>query len=280
MSELRGVNFTQQRMTPADLGRIYETILSDGIVQGCVMSYSGATLSMGAGYIMAGGKLLCVPSAVSRTINQATSGYARLLLTIDLTKTATKTNFEQAELSVEYSATSGGFPSLTQSDVNGAGTVYQLAIAVVSLGAVGITGIVEAIQPAVIPKEALTALGGASITKIWENASLSSSFANQTIFIDLSDADLVLITYAGRADSANFSRATSIICEVPPVCGYDSSNFLMTGNIDGYVCYRYMQVYTDRIVFEAGKYCATYGNATENNEYCRPIRIYKIKGGS
>ena len=276
MSELRGVNFTQQRMTPADLGRIYETILSDGIVQGCVMSYSGATLSMGAGYIMAGGKLLCVPSAVSRTINQATSGYARLLLTIDLTKTATKTNFEQAELSVEYSATSGGFPSLTQSDVNGAGTVYQLAIAVVSLGAVGIIGIVEAIQPAVIPKEALTALGGASITKLWENASPTSSFAAQSLIISgLSAFQMFIVQFcvvASGNELAAFTCSDKINLVWPGASESPLVMYFADRRLD-------FDKSTNTIEVSAASFSLQSASAaTTRNEFCIPLAIYGVKG--
>lgn len=42
---------------------------------------------------------------------------------------------------------------------------------------------------------ALKALGGISLTKLWENASPTSAFANQTLTLDLSSYDLVIILF-------------------------------------------------------------------------------------
>lgn len=143
MSEnFRGVTFAEQGVTPADDAIVRRAILPDGILTGCEISYSGSTLTMAAGYIIACGRTFQHIAAQNWAVVDATSGFARLVLTIDLTKTATEATFNQIESSIEYAAAEDGFVDLEQSDINLSGTRYQIAAAVVSLGTGGITGIV------------------------------------------------------------------------------------------------------------------------------------------
>jgi hypothetical protein len=78
----------------------------------------------------------------------ATSGFARLLVTLDLTKTSTEETFGQIEFSLEYAASEDGFLALVQEDINLSGAKYQIVAAVVSLGTGGITGIVSKLERA------------------------------------------------------------------------------------------------------------------------------------
>lgn len=57
--------------------------------------------------------------------------------------------------------------------------------------------------------EALKALGGISLTKLWENASPTSAFANQTLTLDLSSYDLVIILF--NLDRNNRSISPAIV---------------------------------------------------------------------
>ena len=144
MSEnFRGVTFAEQSVTPADDAIVRRAILPDGILTGCEISYSGSTLTMAAGYIIACGRTFQHIAAQNWAVVDATSGFARLVLTIDLTKTATEATFNQIESNIEYAAAEDGFVDLEQSDINLSGTRYQIAAAVVSLGTGGITGIVS-----------------------------------------------------------------------------------------------------------------------------------------
>lgn len=144
MSEnFRGVTFAEQDVTPADDAIVRRAIMPDGILTGCEISYSGSTLTMAAGYIIACGRTFQHIAAQNWAVVDATSGFARLVLTIDLTKTATEATFNQIESSIEYAAAEDGFVDLEQSDINLSGTRYQIAAAVVSLGTGGITGIVS-----------------------------------------------------------------------------------------------------------------------------------------
>lgn len=147
MSNFTGVTFAQQKVLPSDDAIIRRHILSDGILFGCELSYSGSTLTMAAGQILACGRQFRHPSSQNWAVVDATSGYARLLLTMDLTKTSTKETFDQIEDSIEYASSADGFPDLEQSNVNVSGTRYQVVACVVSLGTGGITGIVSQLGP-------------------------------------------------------------------------------------------------------------------------------------
>lgn len=138
-----GVTFPWQKVTPSDDAVVRNAMLTDGILFGCGISYSGSTLIMQAGQCIACGRQIRHSAAESWAVTGATSGYARLLLTIDLTGACTEDTFEQVSTSIEYASTEDGFPSLKQEDINSAGTCYQVPVCVVSLGSGGITGIVS-----------------------------------------------------------------------------------------------------------------------------------------
>ena len=143
-----GVTFAQQRVTPIDDAIIRRAILPDGILTGCRLSYSGSTLTMAAGQMVICGRQIRHAASQNWAVVGATSGYARLLLTIDLTRTATKEVFDQVVDTIEYASSLDGFLALEQADINAAGTKYQIPICVVSLGTGGITGIVSQLEPA------------------------------------------------------------------------------------------------------------------------------------
>ena len=145
-----GVTFAKQKVTPSDDAIIRRAILPDGILYGCEMSYSGSTLTMAAGQILMCGRQVKHPASQNWAVVDATSGYARLLLTIDLTKTATKETFEQVLDSIEYASSEDGFPDLDQTDINVFGSRYQVVACVVSLGTGGITGIVSQLGKSVV----------------------------------------------------------------------------------------------------------------------------------
>lgn len=98
---------------------------------------------MTAGLMLACGREFRHTAAQNWAVVDATSGYARLLLTIDTTQASTKDAFDQIKDSIEYATSIDGFPELQQTDINESGTVYQIVVCVLSLGTGGITGIVS-----------------------------------------------------------------------------------------------------------------------------------------
>ena len=146
MSNFAGVTFTKQAVSPSDDAIVRRALLSDGILTGCAFTYSGSTLTMAAGHLMICGRQIKHPASQNWAVVDATSGFARLVLTIDMTRTATKDTFDQVVDSIEYASAVDGFVNLEQADINGSGTRYQVAACVVSLGAGGITGIVSQLE--------------------------------------------------------------------------------------------------------------------------------------
>lgn len=147
---LTGITFANQKITPSDDGRLYGAMLADGILTGCGITFAAATLSVAAGSLLIGTRELRT-SGETLSITGATSGYARVIIDIDLTRAATKTSFEQAQFKIQYAASVSAFPALIQQEINGSGTHYQAEFCVVSLGTAGITGIESRLHSAVVP---------------------------------------------------------------------------------------------------------------------------------
>lgn len=141
-----GVTFEQQRVTPSDDAQLRRAFLPDCIITGCAFSYSGAALTMGAGSLLLCGRQIRHTAAQSWSFEDARSGYARLVVAVDLSQTATEDTFNQVTTFTQYAAAADGFNPLNQDDINAGGTIYQAAVCVVSLGASGITGIVDTLM--------------------------------------------------------------------------------------------------------------------------------------
>lgn len=144
----QGVTFANQDVTPVDDAILRRRLISDGVLTGCELTYAGYTLTMASGYLIACGRQIRHPTVENWAISDATSGYARVLMTIDLTRTATVEVFDQINPSIEYATSKDGFPALIQDDVNATGSKYQVVLAIVSLGTGGITGIASCLAPA------------------------------------------------------------------------------------------------------------------------------------
>ena len=152
---LTGITFANQKITPSDDGRLYGAMLADGILTGCGITFAAATLSVAAGSLLIGTRELRT-SGETLSVTGATSGYARVIIDIDLTRAATKTSFEQAQFQIQYAASLDAFASLEQQDINTAGTHYQTVFCVLSLGTAGITGVVSALASARVGVAQLT----------------------------------------------------------------------------------------------------------------------------
>lgn len=152
---LTGITFANQKITPSDDGRLYGAMLADGILTGCGITFAAATLSVAAGSLLIGTRELRT-SGETLSVTGATSGYARVIIDIDLTRAATKTSFEQAQFQIQYAASLDAFASLEQQDINTAGTHYQAVFCVLSLGTAGITGVVSSLASAHVGVAQLT----------------------------------------------------------------------------------------------------------------------------
>lgn len=144
MSEyFTGVHFVQQKVTPVDDALVWRKLFGDGRLTGCTFSFAGYTLTMTAGQLMICGRQIRHASVENWPVGDASSGFARLLLVIDLSRLATDNEFDQVNTLVEYADAPDGFPSLRQEDINADGYIYQFPLCVVSIGERGITEIVS-----------------------------------------------------------------------------------------------------------------------------------------
>lgn len=140
---INGIVFDNQAPTAKGMRGGFASALTDGIVAGCELSYSGTTLSIGSGLLNIGGGIVSINGAENVSVTN-TSGYARIRMIVDLSRAATTETFEQVYFDADYASTTNGFSSLIQNGINiGDGTIYQAEMCVVSLGSNGITGIVR-----------------------------------------------------------------------------------------------------------------------------------------
>ena len=189
MSELfTGITFPQQKVTPSDDAAIRRAALADSILSGCALSYAGSTLTMGPGLLLGCGRQFRHTAVQNWAVTGATSGYARLVLTIDTTRASTKDSFDQIVDTIEYASSLDGFLQLQQDDINDAGTIYQMAVCVVSLGAGGITGIVHK-------------LGGNTVAAVLPASGWADN--RQTITVLGVSADYGITVAADEANAAN-----------------------------------------------------------------------------
>lgn len=131
---LQGITFDNQSVAARDHGALFAGILKDGIVAGCDLSYTGATLSMATGYIIACGRLIRNTAAQSVNVT-GTSGYSQVILTVDVSNDGT---FSFSSVN----AVTPSFPALTQEDINdGVSTTYQMELCVCEMDGSGITSI-------------------------------------------------------------------------------------------------------------------------------------------
>lgn len=126
---LTPVTFENQFITPSDDGAAWAACMTDGISAGCALSLSGTTLTLAAGKIVAAGRTARVDAAKTFSIS---NNYSRLVLTIDLSKTAA----EQVALDIESASAISGFAALTQNDINNGGTKYQYVVCLCSSSAI------------------------------------------------------------------------------------------------------------------------------------------------
>lgn len=221
---LSGQTFENRFVTPAGDGAVFEALVADGISTGCAINYTGTTLKIAAGKMVFAGRVVIVPSATDIPCTGASSGYARVVLTIDLSKTATETTFEQVALDVQYATSINGFPSLTKEAINNGGTVYKAEVCVVSLAAAGITGIVRTCGPAHAKAQGITVTIPASK---WSNNRQTINAPVKASDNCLADSLDAAYGVAGVKLIANGDGTLTFTCLQTPVANVSANILLM-----------------------------------------------------
>lgn len=126
---LKGHTFNLQTFTSEAFALFIDKFLDgkSGVAKGCNLSNTNNSVTISDGYFVVRGRFLQVISGVtvpSITIN----GFYSLVCEIDLSKTNTTDQLNQAEIKVLYN--SSNYPTLTQQDITGDGTIYQYEFAI------------------------------------------------------------------------------------------------------------------------------------------------------
>jgi len=120
-------------------GGFYQSLFSDGVLWGCELTTNTTSITMQAGQLLAGGRMIGNDNTLTYTLSpQVATGYGRVILNIKLDETT------PMYLTADYRADQN-FPALTQETINNSGNIYQVAIAIVGISASQITGIVSQI---------------------------------------------------------------------------------------------------------------------------------------
>lgn len=125
---LKGLVFNLQTFTSEAFALFIDKFLNgrSGVAQGCNLSNTNNSVTIADGYFVIRGRFLEVISRV--TISDITSnGFYSLVCEIDLSKTNTTEQFNQAEIKVISNASA--YPTLLQQDITNEGTIYQYEFA-------------------------------------------------------------------------------------------------------------------------------------------------------
>lgn len=125
---LKGHVFNLQTFTSEAFALFIDKFLNgrSGVAKGCALSQTTNSATIGAGYFVIRGRFLQIIS--EETIANITAeGYYSLVCEIDLSKTNTTDVLKQASIKSVFNASN--YPTLTQQDITGSGTIYQYEFA-------------------------------------------------------------------------------------------------------------------------------------------------------
>ncbi len=141
---ISGITFNNRIPSAVSQRTLGAAALTDGVLNNCIVTGSGKNITIGGGFLLCGGAIVQLVSGGESVAVTQTSGYARLKGVIDLTGTSTATSFSQFRVEVDYANSLGGFPALTQTNINGgSGTKYECELAIAKLNAAGVESIVR-----------------------------------------------------------------------------------------------------------------------------------------
>lgn len=125
---LKGHVFNLQTFTSEAFALFIDKFLNGrcGVAKGCSLSNTTNSATIGEGYFVVRGRFLQIISGETIS-NITTNGFYSLVCEVDLSKTNTADILNQAVIKTVYNASA--YPTLTQQDITGSGTVYQYEFA-------------------------------------------------------------------------------------------------------------------------------------------------------
>ena len=139
---LKGHVFNLQTFTSEAFALFIDKFLNGrcGVAKGCELSNTANSVTIADGFFVIRGRFLEVISGV--TVSDITNnGFYSLVCEIDLSKTNTVDELNQAEIKTIYG--SSDYPTLTQQDITANGTIYQYEFARFKVESGSITNFVD-----------------------------------------------------------------------------------------------------------------------------------------
>lgn len=139
---IKGYVFSNQLASNDIDSMVFRKMLdyNDGVLNGMELSTTTTTITIGAGNIMVAGRPIGVVGSETVTVG-TDAAYCKLVVEIDLSKTATVSTFEQVSFKIIKSTTT--YPEPTQEDMDNGGELYQVALAQFRTTANGLTDFVD-----------------------------------------------------------------------------------------------------------------------------------------
>lgn len=177
------------------------------------------------------------------SIGNGTQGEKRIDLIVARWTVDDENNVQDGNWHVIQGTPTTGTPAVpahTTGDLDAGDLIADMPMFQVELNGVNITAIKKVYKTWALPiaqggtgkktaLEALLALGGIQIKKLWTNASPTSSFANQTINLDMTGYDLIKIQF--NLDT-NKRALPSFDSPTGGACFYESSGYTRHFTID------------------------------------------------
>jgi len=131
---IQGVIYQNQKVSAEDHAALFQMFISDGILSGCGVSKLRNVLTISSGMFVLAGRLSKIVGSEQITIpDTIRSTTVRLTGVIDLTQSATKTEFHQFNFRLDV-ASGGTYPALRKENINtGNGQYYEVEWAILTV---------------------------------------------------------------------------------------------------------------------------------------------------
>lgn len=208
---LRGHVFKFQTFEDKAFAHFINTFLRGnmGVTKGCELSNTSNSVSIDAGYFCICGRFLEIVG--SETIENITNtGYYNLVCEIDLSKTNTKSELNQATIKVIRNTS--GYETLTKEDLFEGGNIYQYEFAGFRVTEVGIVDFED--KRTFLNLESLFSLINNNFNQLFEQKNKEAENLLEEIRQELSsitDGSAYLLKTGGTI-SGNLEISNKIIC--------------------------------------------------------------------
>lgn len=140
---INGLTFDERNNTAKNIGTLYSRLLTNGKIEGCGLTFTNNGITIGAGYFIAKGRFVQIPTAETISLqNMISSGFVRVRFRIDLVSTPSESTFTQGEFLYDYAGTDS-FAALEQEDINGTGNIYEVDFARGTITGGNVTGVTD-----------------------------------------------------------------------------------------------------------------------------------------